>query len=271
MNPLFRAMARKIMAPRKGYPTDLTPKSEVEHLIRSLWPLRGGKELIRLGPSGDGGYLVPDDLEGIVACYSPGVSTVSGFEWECAERGMQVFLADASVDKPAVDHPRFHFTKKFIGAFDEGEFTTLSRWVDAAALPPQTDFLLQMDIEGYEYETLLSTPIDLMQRFRIIVIEFHWLDQLWNRPFFRIASRAVHKLLLTHACVHIHPNNCRPTLSHLGLEIPEYAEFTFYRRDRITDTGFANRFPHPLDCDNTDDLPVPLPKCWYGSAETREN
>ncbi len=69
MNPHFRALARKLMARRKGYPTDLTPSSEVEQLIRSLWPLCSGKELIRLGPTGDGGYLVPDDLEGMLPAF----------------------------------------------------------------------------------------------------------------------------------------------------------------------------------------------------------
>ena len=32
-------------------------------------------ELIRLGSNNDGGYLVPNDLKGISACFSPGVDT----------------------------------------------------------------------------------------------------------------------------------------------------------------------------------------------------
>jgi hypothetical protein len=31
-------------------------------LIRSLHPIDAGPKLIRIGPDGDGGYLVPDDL-----------------------------------------------------------------------------------------------------------------------------------------------------------------------------------------------------------------
>ena len=30
-------------------------------------------ELVRLGGNNDGGYLLPNDLEGITACFSPGV------------------------------------------------------------------------------------------------------------------------------------------------------------------------------------------------------
>jgi hypothetical protein len=36
--------------------------------------------LIRLGADGDGGYLVPDDLEDVAACFSPGVDDRASFE-----------------------------------------------------------------------------------------------------------------------------------------------------------------------------------------------
>jgi hypothetical protein len=62
-----------------------TSKDELSDLIRSLHPVDTGKELLRVGPSGDGGYLVPDDLEGIEYCFSPGVSSESGFEAALAE------------------------------------------------------------------------------------------------------------------------------------------------------------------------------------------
>ncbi|MCU0317661.1 MAG: hypothetical protein MUC92_13840 [Fimbriimonadaceae bacterium] len=57
----------------------MTSKEDILSLIAKLRPIRGQHELIRLGPDEDGGYLVPDDLEGIVACFSPGVNTVSRF------------------------------------------------------------------------------------------------------------------------------------------------------------------------------------------------
>jgi hypothetical protein len=106
--------------------------------------------LIRLGPDGDGGYLVPDDLAGINECFSPGVSGIAGFEEHCASRGMDVFLADASVDGPPVQHARFHFTPRYIGAFSGEHFLSLDDWVSSTAVPSGNDLLLQMDIEGYE-------------------------------------------------------------------------------------------------------------------------
>ena len=46
-------------------------------LLTRLYPYDSGHTLLRLGPNGDGGYLVPDDLDGITHCFSPGVAAVS--------------------------------------------------------------------------------------------------------------------------------------------------------------------------------------------------
>jgi Methyltransferase FkbM domain len=219
--------------------------------------------MIRLGPRGDGGYLVPDDLVGISACFSPGVASLSGFERDCAERGMQVFMADRSVDGPAEMHESFHFTKKFVGATTNDGAMTMDDWVREAIPESDDDLLLQMDIEGSEYETFLSTSDSTLRRFRIIATEFHDLDKVFNRPFFSLIRATVDKLLQTHVCVHVHPNNYLGVVRVDGLEVPKLAEFTFLRKDRFRDQGPARVFPHPLDSDNTPNAHVSLPKCWY--------
>ena len=246
-----------------GYPTPLTDQSNIKSLMHNLSPQNFGNNLIRLGPEGDGGYIVPDDLVGIEACFSPGVCFESGFEKDCAELGMKVFMADRSVEKPADCHDLFTFTKKYVGVTTNSEFMTVDDWVSQSLTNKNSDLLLQIDIEGYEYETFLGMSDSLMRRFRVIVAEFHDLEELWNRPFFKLASRAFQKILQTHTCVHIHPNNCSPPLNKGGLSIPPVAEFTFLRNDRIHNSSFVNDFPHPLDFDNTNNPHFPLPACWY--------
>ncbi len=245
------------------FPTPMTNIQDIRALLNRLHPVSIDKALIRMGPKGDGGYLLPDDLAGIPACFSPGVSYVSGFEKDCADLGMKVFLADKSVDGPAATHPLFQFTKKFIGATSADDFMTVDNWVANSGVEQNADLLLQIDVEGYEYEVFLALSDALMQRFRIIVVEFHELDQLWNRPFFKLASRAFDKILQTHACVHIHPNNCCGSLRKGGLEIPKVMEFSFLRRDRITLSSHRNVYPNPLDVENTANPALPLPSCWY--------
>lgn len=252
-----------------GFVTYRTDHEKLTQLIRALMPIKDDSfDLIRFGSSGDGGYLIPDDLNGIEACFSPGVSGCSEFEKQCADCGIRVFMADKSVDGPAEKHELFHFTKKFVGAISDDAFVTMDDWVNNSISGASGDLLCQMDIEGHEYEVLLQMPECLINRFRILVIEFHRLDQLWNDMFFCLASTAFGKLLKNHRCVHIHPNNYLPVMKRDGLEIPPVMEFTFLRNDRFSGPSFASKFPHGLDSDCTSRPPLSLPACWYSRQDS---
>jgi len=245
-----------------------TNPHELRALFNSLVPVKSDPPLIRLGPDSDGGYLVPDDLDGITTCFSPGVSTVSGFELECASRGMDVFLADASVDAPPDLHPKFKFLKNYIGAYTRNEFITMEDWIEAMQPDRSGDWLLQMDIEGAEYEVILNLPERYIRQCRIIVVEFHTLDYLFDSGFYSLASRVFEKLLNQHTCVHIHPNNSGTIVISDDIAIPKMMEFTFHRNDRLNSKQPASQFPHPLDCDSVPAYPlITLPSCWYHPAE----
>jgi len=261
MNRTKRFLTRPL--PRIGiFPTSVTKMRDFRSFLESLHPVAPEKPLIRLG-GGDGGYLVPDDLEGIAACFSPGVSTESDFEIDCAGRGMQVFLADASVAGPSRHHENFTFIPKFVGPVASGGRITLDEWV-AQSLPDEaSELMLQMDIEGDEYTVFPAISERLMQRLRIIVVEFHRLELLGCEPYFKLARTAFDKILCTHACVHIHPNNAEAVKKYRGIPIPPLLEFTFLRRDRLGLNGYRSDFPHPLDRDNTPSPPVALPRAWY--------
>lgn len=247
-----------------AFPTRCTAPEKIASLMQQLHPVASGHGLLRVGGDGDGGYLVPDDLEGIASCWSAGIGRDSRFECDCAERGMDVFLADGSVSGPAIAHPRFRFAKIFVAGFDDDHSMTLDAWITAVAGQLCDDLLLKLDIEGAEYEVLLAMPVALQARCRMIVVEFHQLDHLWSAPFFRIASRTFGKLLRTHACVHIHPNNHDGVLRHRGLDLPPTMEFTFLRRDRLPPhPAWRTDFPHALDQDNTAAPAVVLPRCWH--------
>lgn len=245
------------------FATRTTEPKLVHELLGKLHPVECGRPLIRMGPEGDGGYLVPDDLKDISACFSPGVSDVAGFELDCANRGMKVLLADASVEKPPCSHPAFKFVKKFIGATTTGKFVSLEDWVATEAGSPGDDLLLQMDIEGFEYEAFLTASTELLRRFRIMVVEFHDLERLFCEPLFPFYRLVFEKLLATHTCVHIHPNNYCSLIKVDGLEMLQMAEFTFLRNDRVRPAGYAREFPHPLDRDNTNRQRVVLPPAYY--------
>lgn len=240
-----------------------TSNKELKEFLKNLYPVKIDKELIRVGSKGDGGYIVPDDLENIEALFSPGVGSKQDFDLECANRGMQVFMADASVEGPAVSHSNFVYTKKFIGALDNSQYMSIENWIKNSNLKDNSDLILQMDIEGYEYETIYSLPNDILQRFRIILIEFHELDFLLNKSMFEKFKNPFLKILQTHYCIHIHPNNCSKIVVKDDIEIPPVAEFTFVRKDRVEVDGYVENFPSILDVDCAQGKTLELPKCWY--------
>ena len=257
-------IALKILPYIDIYPSRITRRNKLKTLIKSLHPVNSDRELIRMGPNGDGGYLVPNDLEGVLACFSAGVGKSSGFEMDCAKRGMKVFLADNTVKEPPESHELFNFTKKNVGVITNSNVITIDNWVFESLPNADTELLLQMDIEGSEYEVLLSASDQLLKRFRIIVVEFHYLGEMLNSKSFDIVGGVFNKLLQSHTCVHIHPNNADKFVKYRDLIIPRTAEFTFLRNDRIENSSLSKTFPHPLDRDNTLKKSVKLPDCWYG-------
>lgn len=229
-----------------------------------LRPVQTDTPLIRVGDFKDGGYLVPNDFAGIAACYSPGVSAQSSFEFDIAKHGIPSFMADASVDAPPLDVPGGQFVKKFLGPADENEYMSLSTWVEQTDPNPNADLLLQMDIEGAEYRTLSATPSEILQRFRIIVIEFHHIPSSLTKPaFYKRAKAAIDALSPYFQSVHLHPNNVSGTVEIEGLQIPRVVEVTFLRRNRVLNPRPVLNLPHPLDRRHDPRRPaLSLPDAW---------
>lgn len=242
-------------------------------LLQRLRPQPSERPLRRIGSPADGGYLVPDDLEGIVGCISPGVSTEVSFDLALAELGIPVFLADASVPGPPVAHPRFHFHRKHIHPAAAADRMSLNDLYSLAlaSLPSEGDLLLEMDIEGAEYAALLELSSEHLARTRILVIEFHGLRHLFSRFGLRMLGPVFEKLLERHAVVHAHPNNAARLLRRREIAIPQVMELTFLRRDRaFLASREPLRFPHPLDRDNVPDNPhLALPPCWHEAPPRR--
>lgn len=262
-SPIRTAVAA--VASRLGYfASRRTPLGEMRRIVELLRPVDPGKPLVRIGAEGDGGYLVPDDLDGIAACFSPGVDRQASFEAALAGRGIASHLADRSVDGPPAGIVAASFEPVFLGTADADGTTTLGAWVGRHAPDEAGDLILQMDIEGAEYGVIDNADRSLLRRFRIIVVEFHHLDTI-GQPFAcRRIGEALAKLRLDFVPVHLHPNNYAAVVRIAGLPVPPLLEVTFLRTDRCLREDPRRDFPHPLDRDNVPrKRRAPLPRAWY--------
>ena len=235
--------------------------------LKNSWPITTEHDLVRIGKEGDGGYLLPDDFDGISNCFSPGVSIEVHFEKDLANRGIKSFLADHSVDSLPIENPLFDFEKKFLGMDNDSTYMTLESWIESKVGDDPSDMILEMDIEGAEYEVIFDTSSETLNRFRIIVIEFHNLDALLDKYGYRLINSAFRKIQKDFEIVHIHPNSHSRRVNYKGYVIPSAMEFTFLRKDRISRREFTCTFPHKLDSNNiSSDLEFSLPRCWYSDS-----
>jgi hypothetical protein len=259
------ALIKGLLLKRNIFLSRTTHEDSLIDFFKRIRPLKTNFELVRMGSNLDGGYLLPNDLGGIDGCFSPGVSTTSDFELEMAEKGVKCYMADYSVQGPPIQHELFYFERKFLGSENNTKFITLEEWVNRNARI-SSDMILQMDIEGAEYEVIVNTPVEILKRFRIIIIEFHDLEQLLNKLGFTLIDQTFRKLLSLFEIVHIHPNNIMKDkmVVYKNFEIPSVLEITFLRKDRISQQRPITVFPHPLDKLNSLDFEdYILPKTWY--------
>ena len=214
--------------------TGLTSKSEVLNLLGRIRPQDNGHKLVRVGGPGDGGYLIPDDVSDISECFSPGSNKLSNFEIEIAHRWqIKSFICDSGDEKPSNLSDFQDFTEAWVGPATDGKkYISLEDWVEEKS-QSRGDLMLQIDIEGAEFLTLMAASTHLLKRFRIVVIELHFLEALKNRwAFDQIYLPFFDKILREFDVVHLHPNNCCGTWTYGDFEFPRIIELTLHRKDR---------------------------------------
>lgn len=227
-------------------------------------------DLIRVGGSGDGGYLLPQTLDGLTHCFSPGVGCRATFEHELSRKyAITSFMADASVSRSPFEDPNFVFTRKYLGNRTAGEYITLGDWLRDSLDASAAGLILQMDIEGGEYDVLTFESSETLKKFSIMVIEFHALNHMFEKHFLQMLSSIFEKIYTEFSICHAHPNNYVGVAERGGFTIPPLLEVTFIRNDLIRDPRPRSTLslPHRLDAKNVLGRPdVALPDRWWKSG-----
>ena len=105
-------------------------KEDTLKLIQKLKFNHLGHELIRVGSTDDGGYLVPNILESIDYCFSPGVGKTSDFERELKKIGISSFLIDGTIkNNLPFKKYEFDFEPLNLGVVDNKDQITLESWI----------------------------------------------------------------------------------------------------------------------------------------------
>jgi|LakMenEpi03Aug12_release.lakeMendotaPanAssembly.Ray.scaffolds.fasta_scaffold414721_2 hypothetical protein len=240
---------------------------DLRYALEFLRPVACAHPLVRIGGDLDGAYLVPDDLQGIRACFSPGTDNKTGFETELAKRfSIPSMMCDGSVQRESLQllEGMHTFENRWLKDYDDATTYSLDQWVNSSPFAEVGDLLLQMDIEGGEYAALIFASHSTMQRFRIIVMELHGLERLDDLRFLNLKFMPLmQKLACSFDLVHLHPNNCLPAVVLGDHSVPPVVELTFLRKDHNLNGHYPPQLPHSLDIINVSDKPlISTAKIW---------
>ena len=158
------------------------------------------------------------------------------------------------------------FEKKFLGPITHKNYVNLKDWISSKIdYKNENNLILQMDIEGDEYDVLQSVDIETLKKFRIILIEFHNLHYLFEEFYYPKFLKIFEILSEFFYCTHIHPNNDVDfILKSKKIVIPPVMEFSFLRKDRAKILNSNLQFPSELDKpNNPKKKDIHLPFCWF--------
>ena len=230
-----------------------TKPSLVNEILNFLEPVEYQFKLFRAGSSGDGGYLIPNDVDGIRMWLSFGISNDWNFEKDISEKfGIPVRMFDYSIDTPIGLSEIVKFHKLYLGPSTGGINISIENILDSVNSEVVGDLLLKIDIEGAEYLSLISLNLESLSRFRIIVIEFHNFHKIYERDLFEMLFKPIFDQFRKefYSC-HFHPNNASGTFNSPKFgRFPKTFEVTLHRKDRIVGKPAGVILPSLLDSKN---------------------
>lgn len=211
---------------------------------------------IRTGKENDGGYVMADAFGKVKTAYSLGICDDVSWDWCMAEKGIDVFMYDHTIDRLPEENPYFHFFKYGIAGKTHGCFKSLDKIIEENGHSACNNMLLKMDIEGCEWEVLEKT--ESLSKFSQIAIELHGLNSCDDgRVLF-----CLNKLLETHIPVHVHANNCSDVKFFGGMMLPDALEVTYLRKTDFEFSENTRFFPTVLDMKNDPGKPEIILGKW---------
>ena len=144
-------------------------------------------DLIRLGKSNDGGYVV---LRSSLSQYSNlisfGIAGDVSFEKQFQNlSGCKISCFDPSIDKLPEPLESTTFFKLGIDSKNSGEYISLTKAVELSNIPPMSKLFLKMDIEGYEWNIFSDKEsFDTLINFDQIIVELHMKYLLGKSKYF---------------------------------------------------------------------------------------
>ena len=156
-----------------------SPESKycIYHLISPKTVI--GKNRILIGEKSDGCYVLLDDFENIKIAYSFGIYKNIQFDESLANKGIDIYMYDHTINSLPFENYKFHWKK--IGLCGTGtnktNLKTLEELLHENGHTNETNMILKMDIEKWEWESINTLNEEILKKFKYIAIEYHFEDE----------------------------------------------------------------------------------------------
>jgi hypothetical protein len=205
--------------------------------------------LERFGEAYDGGYLMCGNLlEEVQVGYSYGIA---GYDkWGCdisTKRDVTVHQYDCfDTTQPACPGGRTVFHAECVGdasRTEEGRpFDTIKNQL-ARNGDSSKRIALKIDVEGAEWDSLLSVPDEVLERIDQMAVEFHWVED-------EKSIAVVRRLKQFFEVAHVHFNNASCISGMEPLPAWAYEVLFVNKRLAVVDSSQKAGGLHPLDAPN---------------------
>jgi hypothetical protein len=154
-----------------------------------------GKKRILLGEKGDGSYVILDDFDKIKIAYSFGIFNKVQFDEELANRGIDVYMYDHTINSLPYTNSHFHWKKIGVRGKNtkDNNLKTLEELIIENNHIKENNMILKMDVEGAEWESLKDLPGKFLNKFKYILIEYHFLNPEAEGQLYYNVLKKIHK------------------------------------------------------------------------------
>ena len=138
-----------------------------------------GKKRILLGEKTGGAYVLLDDFENIKYAYSFGINTNTIFDKALAEKGIDVYMYDHTINSLPYENPKFHWKKIGLCGMRKKyqNMKNLEELLTENGHNKEKNMILKIDVEHWEFESLIDLKEETLCQFKYIAIEYHFKDE----------------------------------------------------------------------------------------------
>ena len=176
-----------------------------------------GKNKILIGAKRDGGYVLLDDFKNIKIAYSFGIKNNIHFDKALADKGIDVYMYDHTIDHLPFNNSKFHWKKIGISGiqFENENLKTLEHIIIENGHSLEKNMILKMDVEHFEWYTIYDLKDDILKQFKYIAIEFHFKSKI-NESESKLYYNVLKKLQKTHQSFYFRCNGSRSWVVTFG-------------------------------------------------------